>query len=532
MRVIVCKDYEEMSVKAARIVAGQLNIKPNCVLGLATGSTPVGMYKELIRMNREGEIDFSETVSFNLDEYYPIRKNNRQSYQYFMDENLFNHINISKENTHIPNGEAEDPEMECEQYEKSIREAGGVDLQILGIGQNGHIGFNEPDASLNSHTHLTELTENTIAANSRFFSEDEEIPTKALTMGISTILNAKKIILLASGANKSRVVGELLNPEINTSIPASMLKTHPDVVLICDHDAYTGARLGIDIGGNSLKFAVVENKQVIYTGQIPTPENDDKLISTIVAETDRLKKTYDVKTVGIGTPGLVENGLVTAVNVPFRKTPLRKLLSEKIPMPITIDNDANCAALGEVEFGKATDCENIVQVTIGTGIGGGIIMNRQICRGKNSMGEIGHIIVQAVGGRECPCGQKGCWEQYVSATALIKDAINAAKAVPDSILFAIYQKNENQLDGNLFFEALDKGCEVAQKVFDTYLDYLAAGLNSINNVFGPDAIILSGGITKQGDKLLKPLKERIMMDIRLDISSLQNTAGSIGAAML
>lgn len=531
IRTILCKDYDEMSIKAARILAGQVNLKPDCVLGLATGSTPVGMYTELAKMCDNGEVDFSEVTTFNLDEYYPIKQANRQSYRYFMNENLFSKINIDIHKTHVPNGEVENPDEECERYEKSIRESGGIDLQILGIGQNGHIGFNEPDACLNSYTHLTKLTENTMSANSRFFSEDEVMPDRAITMGISTILDAKKIILLASGASKSRVVSELLNDEINTSIPASMLKTHPDVVLICDEDAYTGARLGVDIGGTNIKFAVIDKGNVLHRDIIDTNDTCDGIISDIVDKATELRKKYNIKTIGIGTPGLIKNGYVSAVNIPFKETPLKKLLSAKIDLPISIDNDANCAALGEIEFGSASDCENIVLVTIGTGVGGGIIMNRQICRGNNSMGEIGHIIIQADDGRPCPCGLNGCWEQYASITALINDAETAAKATPDSILGNLLQKNGN-LNGELIFEALDKNCPVAKTVFDKYLDYLAAGINSIANVFGPDAIILAGGITQQGDKLLKPLCEKIALDIRIEISSLQSNAGSYGAAML
>lgn len=239
MRVILCDNYEEVSKAATKLVESQINLKPNCVLGLATGSTPVGMYKMLIEKCKDGELDFSKVTTFNLDEYYPISRDNNQSYYYFMNENLFNEINIKKENIHIPNGEARDVEAECEEYEKMIEEAGGIDLQILGIGQNGHIGFNEPDENLNSKTHVTGLTESTIKANSRFFDSIEDVPTKALTMGIATILKSRKIILMACGIEKSDAVAELLTDDIKTDNPATMLKVHPDVVLICDKDAYS-----------------------------------------------------------------------------------------------------------------------------------------------------------------------------------------------------------------------------------------------------------------------------------------------------
>lgn len=240
MRVIVCENYEEMSMEAAKIVAGQINLKPDCVLGLATGSTPVGMYNILAEMNKKGEVDFAKVKSFNLDEYYPLSAENDQSYRYFMNQNLFNKVNIKMENTHVLNGLAEDPEKECDDFEKMIDAHGGIDLQILGIGQNGHIGFNEPEEKLYAKTHLTGLTESTINANSRFFEKIEDVPTKALTMGIGSILKAKTIILLASGLSKKDVIKELFNDKITTNIPASMLALHDDVVLICDKEAYSG----------------------------------------------------------------------------------------------------------------------------------------------------------------------------------------------------------------------------------------------------------------------------------------------------
>lgn len=240
MRIIICENYEKMSKRAAKLVAAQVLLNPQSVLGLATGSTPVGMYNELISMYRAGELDFSQVKTFNLDEYYPIKRDNEQSYFKFMYKNLFSKINIDLYNIHFPDGETDNPVSECENYEKLIAQSGGIDLQILGIGQNGHIGFNEPDVNLNPYTHLTNLTENTIKANSRFFEAYDEVPRKALTMGIATILRAKKIILLASGLNKSRVVSELIKDGINTSVPATMLKAHPDAILICDRDAYSG----------------------------------------------------------------------------------------------------------------------------------------------------------------------------------------------------------------------------------------------------------------------------------------------------
>ena len=240
MRIIVCENYDEMSVKAAEVVASQLILKPDSILGLATGSTPIGMYENLVKMNKEGKIDFSKVKSFNLDEYYPIDRTNDQSYFYFMNQHLFSKVNIDVNNTDLPNGEAKDAVAECKAYEERIAASAGVDLQVLGIGQNGHIGFNEPDENLSPVTHLVTLTDNTIEANARFFAKKEDVPTKALTMGIGTIMKSRKIILLASGKNKADAVKKLLGNAITTSCPATILKAHPDVILICDKDDYNG----------------------------------------------------------------------------------------------------------------------------------------------------------------------------------------------------------------------------------------------------------------------------------------------------
>ncbi len=240
MKLILCKDYDEMSATGADIIAKVMIEKPDCILGLATGSTPVGMYKRLIEMNRAGEIDFSHVTSFNLDEYYPISADNPQSYRYFMNENLFNHINIDKKNTFVPDGSAEDVNEECKAYDKMIENSAGVDVQVLGIGVNGHIGFNEPDENLITTTHLTSLTDSTVSANSRFFDSIDEVPRYAVTMGIGTIMRAKSIILLASGKGKHDAVTKLIDGKLTTACPATMLKLHSNVTLICDEEAYNG----------------------------------------------------------------------------------------------------------------------------------------------------------------------------------------------------------------------------------------------------------------------------------------------------
>lgn len=237
MRTIICENSEEMSKQAAKLVAAQICLKPDSVLGLATGGTPVGMYKELVRLYKEGQLDFNKVVTFNLDEYYPISAKNPNSYHSYMQENLFGKVNLAPKNCHVLDGETQNPKQECEAFDALIEESGGIDLQILGIGRNGHIGFNEPDSALNTLTHVTDLTESTLKANARFFDGGKQ-PRQALTMGIASILKAKKIVLMASGAEKAEPVRQLLTKEIATCVPATMLKVHHDVVLICDRAAY------------------------------------------------------------------------------------------------------------------------------------------------------------------------------------------------------------------------------------------------------------------------------------------------------
>ena len=236
MNIIVCKNYDEMSARAAQMVADLIKEKPNCVLGLATGSTPVGMYADLVEMYKKGDLSFKDVTSVNLDEYYPLAPTNDQSYRYFMNNQLFNHVDIDKANTNVPDGTAADPEAECKRYEEMITNLGGIDLQILGIGRNGHVGFNEPDEKLMLDTHVTGLTESTINANARFFASANDVPRKALTMGIGSIFKARKIIVMASGVDKKAAVSALLERNVNTGFPATMLNLHPDVTLVCTAD--------------------------------------------------------------------------------------------------------------------------------------------------------------------------------------------------------------------------------------------------------------------------------------------------------
>ena len=236
MKLIVVKDYEAMSRKGADIISSLLTLKSDAVLGLATGSTPVGMYKELSRRNKAGEISFKDVTTVNLDEYYPLSPENNQSYRYFMNENLFNDIDIDKDRTHVLNGLASDAERECDDYEMLIDSLGGIDLQVLGIGRNGHIGFNEPGDFLYPRTHKTSLTDSTIEANSRFFDSKDDVPRFSLTMGIGTILKAKRIIVLASGKDKKDAVQKMLSNTIDTQCPASLLSLHCDVTVIVTED--------------------------------------------------------------------------------------------------------------------------------------------------------------------------------------------------------------------------------------------------------------------------------------------------------
>ncbi|MCM8820370.1 MAG: glucosamine-6-phosphate deaminase [Candidatus Omnitrophica bacterium] len=239
MRVLIANDYDEMSKKAADIVAELIRIKPGCVLGLATGSTPEGLYNELVRRHKEEGLDFSKVITFNLDEYYGLAGTHPQSYRYFMNEKLFNGINIRKENTFVPDGKVpvKDIEKFCREYEEKIKKAGGIDLQVLGIGGDGHIAFNEPGSSLSSRTRLVALNEQTIKDNSRFFSSVDEVPRYALSMGVGTILEAKELLFLANGEKKAEVVAKAIEGPITSSITASALQLHPKVTVLLDEGA-------------------------------------------------------------------------------------------------------------------------------------------------------------------------------------------------------------------------------------------------------------------------------------------------------
>jgi len=239
MRVIIKKDYSELSKEAAGIVVDLVKRKPDCTIGLATGSTPLGLYSELIRAHKEEGLSFDRVKTFNLDEYYGIDPSHLQSYRYFMENNLFKGINIRPENTFVPEGHVgiEEVEQYCRRYEEQIKNAGGIDLQVLGVGGDGHIAFNEPGSSLNSRTRIVSLDMQTVNDNSRFFNNKEDVPRFALSMGIGTILEAKEIIFLASGKNKSEIVAKALEGPLTSMVTASALQLHPRVHIILDEDA-------------------------------------------------------------------------------------------------------------------------------------------------------------------------------------------------------------------------------------------------------------------------------------------------------
>lgn len=238
MKLIKATDYKDMCKKAAAIFASQITLKPNSVLGLATGSTPLGVYARLIELYKAGELDFAEVKTVNLDEYVGLDGDNDQSYRYFMNDKLFNHVNIDKANTNVPNGKAVDKTLECDRYEAIIKELGGIDVQLLGIGNNGHIGFNEPNEFFDKTTHEVQLTESTIEANTRFFASADLVPKTAISMGVQTIMQAKKIVLIANGAGKADIIFETCFGPITPNVPASALQLHPDVTVIVDEEAY------------------------------------------------------------------------------------------------------------------------------------------------------------------------------------------------------------------------------------------------------------------------------------------------------
>ena len=232
MKFIQTESYEKLSRQAANIISAQVIMKPDSVLGLATGSSPIGIYRQLIEWHKKGDLDFSEVTSINLDEYVGLREDNDQSYRYFMQTQLFDHVNIRRENTYVPNGCAADLEKECAEYDARIERFGGIDLQLLGIGLDGHIGFNEPSDVFVKNTHVVDLHESTIRANARFFGSADEVPRQAVTMGMVSIMQAKKILLIANGPAKREILEKAFFGPITPEIPASILQLHPDITVV------------------------------------------------------------------------------------------------------------------------------------------------------------------------------------------------------------------------------------------------------------------------------------------------------------
>ena len=237
MKIVIAADYRELSQMAAEIVAEQVQANKNSVLGLATGSTPEGMYARLGQMHRQDNLDVSGIITFNLDEYVDLAPDHPQSYHYYMKHHFFKQVNVKSCNINIPCTEKNNPEKVCREYDQKINNSGGIDLQVLGIGTNGHIGFNEPGPLLSVGTHIVDLNEETIEANSRFFKSKDEVPHRAITMGVGSIMKAKKIMLLASGFNKAKAVKEMLSGKVTTELPASLLQLHHDSLVILDREA-------------------------------------------------------------------------------------------------------------------------------------------------------------------------------------------------------------------------------------------------------------------------------------------------------
>ena len=242
MRFISCADYTAMSRQAANLISAQVIVKPNCVLGLATGSTPIGTYKQLIEWYNKGDLSFANVRSVNLDEYKGLSGDHDQSYRYFMQNNLFNHVDIDVANTSVPNGKAEDADAECAAYDAHIRELGGIDLQLLGMGHNGHIGFNEPADEFVGPTHVVELAQSTIDANKRFFASEADVPRQALTMGMAAILQARSVVVVVSGEDKAEIVQKAFFGPITPRVPASLLQLHPNVTVVGDEAAFSVLR--------------------------------------------------------------------------------------------------------------------------------------------------------------------------------------------------------------------------------------------------------------------------------------------------
>ena len=297
------------------------------------------------------------------------------------------------------------------------------------------------------------------------------------------------------------------------------------------HKAIT-ATLGIDVGGTDVKFAVIDNGKILCRSKIPSNrESVEGILQEICDECKRIACEYPYTKVGVGMPGVIYDGLLTTDNLPFKETPIVEELENRLGLSVSADNDANCAALGEVLYGSGKEYQNAVVLTLGTGIGGGVIINGAIMRGRGGAGELGHMVIQTENGLPCSCGCFGCFEQYASTRALVRQATEAAEEHPDSILGNIY-KEQGKLNGKLFFEAIHKNCPVAEAVFDRYLTWLSIGIENLHKIFDPEVFLLAGGVTQVGENFLNPLMAKLGGNVNVKIATLQSDAGVFGAASL
>jgi len=422
---------------------------------------------------------------------------------------------------------------------------------VLGIGQNGHIGFNEPGDSLSSATHLTPLAEDTIEANARFFESKEEVPKQALTMGIGTIMKAKKIVLLASGLNKHRAVKALMNKGISTEIPATILNAHPDATLVCDREAFFGRnedggriRVGIDLGGTNIAAGIVDSDgRIVCKGSAPTPKGAAytevvsamaELVKSIVKNAGYSQK--DILSVGIGCPGFInrEKGeIVFASNLGFKNAPIAAEFKKYIDVPVSLENDADAAALGEYKI-VGESSESLVFVTLGTGVGSGIVIDGKIYRGSFGEGaELGHIMLRP-DGEKCTCGRSGCYERYASAAALVRQTKAAIAAHPETLM-----ANETEITGRTAFDFERKGDATAAAVVEKYISYVAEGLMDVMMLLRPKTIVIGGGISNEGEPFVARIREHIAKNMsseelhktEITVAKLRADAGIIGAAM-
>lgn len=352
--------------------------------------------------------------------------------------------------------------------------------------------------------------------------------------GADSISKNEKNILVTCGMSKVGDVGDPLKNRVRSSVSKSGATAYGDADLVDELRTHgTPIRLGIDIGGTNTKFGIVENGRIVFKSKIKTDLSSAEALSDgIAAEFSKIGKKCDFEFVGVGVPGTVAGGIVTADNLPLDGTPLKSMLEQRLGTRIKIENDANCAGLAEVKYGAGRRYQSVVMLTLGTGIGGSIAIGGKLMLGNGNMAELGHMIIQAFGGRECPCGQSGCFEQYASVTALVRMAKESIDKNAGSILAQMYHENGGKLNGKVIFTALDTGCSSAKAVIEEYTGILAVGIDSLINILDPDAVVLSGGITEHGDRFIGAVQRKIHFKTPVVISDLKGDAGIVGAAYL